>query len=223
MTSADAPRPPERRSIAFNLGGILVAVALLGIGLAYGLDSARRQHRAAASEDTATVTRTLAGHEYDIPLNWFRFEEQKTEGFADQIDLRFLLPLGAEGMLREVDVQLIPRSRARPSAGLLDGVYLHQFLPKQLQGPPGLVGKPLAPKEGFEDETVWYDALSANPFVAKCMAPIAGEGPSRCLRTVLFADIAAVYAFDAEVLENWRNFDPYMLELLGRIGIKPQS
>jgi hypothetical protein len=137
--------------------------------------------------------------------------------------LRFVLPLGAEGVLRQIDVQLIPRSRARPSASLLDGVYLHQFLPRQLQGPPGLVGKPLVPKEGFEDETVWYDALSANPFVAKCMAPISGEGPARCLRTVLFSDIAAVYSFDADVLDNWRQFDPYMHELLARIGIKPAS
>jgi hypothetical protein len=222
MTSEDAPKHPERHGIWFNLGGILVAVALLGIGLAYGLDNARRQHRAAATE-VGTITRTLAGHEYAIPITWFRFDEQKSEGFAEQIDLRFVLPLGAEGTMRAIDVQLIPRSRARPSASLLDGVYLHQFLPRQLQGPPGLVGKPLTPKEGFEDETVWYDALSANPFVAKCMAPIAGEGQARCLRTVLFSDIAAVYAFDADVLDNWRSFDPYMLELLSRIGIKPAS
>ena len=67
---------------------------------------------------------------------------------------------------------------------LLDGVYLHQFEDKQLTGPPGLVGKPLTASEGFAGETVWYDALSADPFVAKCLAPVAPGEPTQCLRTV---------------------------------------
>lgn len=222
MTAKD-PASPRPDGIAFNLGAILVALALVGVGLAYGLDSARRQHKASASDEMATIVRTLGGREFAIPASWFRFDDQKVEGFAEAIDLRFTLPLGTNGAPRQIDVQLVPRSRARPSAGLLDGVYVHQFLPQQLQGPPGLVGKPLIPKEGFAGETVWYDALSARPFVAKCMAPVAGSGPARCLRTVLYPDVAAVYAFDADVLQNWRQFDPEIEALLGRIGIKPAS
>ena len=223
MSDTAPPPSGEPHGIAFNLGAILVAVALVGVGLAYGLDSSRRQHGASASDEMSTVTRTLSGHEFAIPLGWFRYDDQKIEGFADQIDLTFKLPFGAEGALREIEVSLIPRSRARPSAKLLDGVYLHQFMPNQLQGPPGLVGKPLIPKEGFEGETVWYDALSANPFVAKCMAPVAGSGPARCLRTVLFEDVAAVYAVDEDVLLSWRTFDPTFEDLLLRIGIRPVS
>ena len=92
-------------------------------------------------------------------------------------------------------------------------------MPNELSGPPGLVGKPLYGTEGYEGETVWYDALSSDPFVTKCVAPADGRGPSRCLRTVaLTAGIAAVYAFDSDVLPAWRSFDPEMKKWLGQIG-----
>jgi hypothetical protein len=98
-------------------------------------------------------------------------------------------------------------------------VYLHQFLPDQLKGPPGLIGKPLVPAEGYANETVWYDAISAAPFVAKCIAPVLEAQPGRCIRTVyLGPGIAAVYSFDADVLENWRAFDAQLHPLLKQIG-----
>ena len=75
--------------------------------------------------------------------------------------------------------------------------------------PAGLIGKPLQATDGYDGETVWYDALSADPFVAKCVAPVAEARRRRCLRTVyLGPGIAAVYAFDARVLATGREFDP---------------
>jgi hypothetical protein len=211
---------PHQHSISFNLAAIAVALALLGIGVAYLIDAAGRGARTQAHRlDTeTTLTRSLGGAELEIPLSWFRYEEQRIEGFAKQIDLRFELPLGTEGKTEPVDVTLQPRSRARPSAALLDGVYLHQFLPEQLSGPPGLVGKPLRPDEGYEGETVWYDALSAEPFVAKCSKAVA-SGHGQCLRTVYLREgIAAVYAFPETVLMNWRQFDGMLGERLKQIG-----
>lgn len=211
--------PPS--SIGFNLAGIVIVLALLGLGAAYLLDAAGRAARTQVHRlDTeTTLTRTLGGRDLEIPLSWFRYEEQRVEGFAKQIDLLFELPLGAEGKREPVDVTLLPRSRARPSAALLDGVYLHQFLPEQLSGPPGLVGKPLKPDDGYADETVWYDPLSAAPFVAKCSKPVATSGTGQCLRTVyLGLGIAAIYAFPETALPHWREFDGLLLERLGQIG-----
>ena len=69
-------------------------------------------------------------------------------------------------------------------------------------------------------ETIWYDALSADPFVAKCAAPVAEGTAARCLRTVyLGPGLAAVYAFSADVLENWKRFDPEIRALLTKIGV----
>ena len=107
----------------------------------------------------------------------------------------------------------------RPSASLLDGVYLHQFQQAQLTGPVGLIGKPLQAGDGYEGETVWYDPLTSSPFVAKCQAPIVEDAPGKCLRSVyLGPGIAAVYAFDQDVLTNWRKFDAELHPLLDKIG-----
>jgi len=218
--------PTAQRSqaspVGFNVAAIMLALALLGLGLAYAIDAASRHSREAphrADEETA-LTRTIGERDLEIPLSWFRYAEQRVEGFAKQIDLQLSVPLGPGAQMRSVEVTLLPRSRARPSSRLLDGVYLHQFLPEQLSGPPGLVGKPLAGKDGFEGETAWYDPLSADPFVAKCSAPVTPDAQARCLRTVhLGPSIAAVYAFDADVLANWRRFDDEMQPLLKRIGV----
>lgn len=206
----------------FNLGAIALAAALLGLALAYAIDAAGRQNRAAnpAVDEGIALTRTLGGKDLAIPASWFRYSEQRVEGFAKQIDLELTLPLGPEAKPRGIEVTLLPRSRVRPSSSLLDGVYLHDFQPEQLSGPLGLVGKPLTAIEGFQNETVWYDALSPDPFVAKCSVPVAEGAPSRCVRTVyLGPGIAAVYAFDADVLDNWRQFDPQMKVQLSRIGV----
>jgi hypothetical protein len=215
-SAATAPAKQDGHSIGFNLAVIAIVVAGLGLGLAYAIDASGRSIGEAQS---GTLSRTLGGRELEIPAAWFREDAQRTEGFAKQVELVLTLPLGPEATSRQIDLTLVPRSRARPSASLLDGVYLHQFMPEQLSGPPGLIGKPLIAQEGFENETVWYDALSAAPFVAKCLAPLAEGQAGRCIRTVyLGPGIAVVYGFDEDVLMNWKRFDAQMHPLLKQIG-----
>jgi len=208
----------EGHSIRFNLGVIALAVGLGGLGLAYLIDGAERAKRAPAATSTL-VTRALAGTTLEIPAVWMTGPDDQGNGFAKQVDLTVNLPLGPEGAMRAIDVTLTQRSRVRPSASLLDGVYLHQFLPEQLNGPMGLVGKPMAANEGYENETVWYDPLAPQPFVAKCEAPIVEGETGKCLRTVyLGTGIAAVYGFDDDILGNWKKFDAEMHPLLSQIG-----
>ena len=223
MPTPSAARTPHGHSVGFNLVAISALVALVAIALAYAIDFAGRNAGVAAHRGDAevTLTRTIGGKDLDIPLSWFRYSEQRIEGFAKQIDLQLMLPLGGDATPVAIEVTLMPRSRVRPSASLLDGVYLHKFQPVEINdGPAGLIGKPLQEREGFEGETVWYDALSADPFVAKCVAPVTEGTKARCLRAVyLGPGLAAVYAFGADVLENWRRFDPEIRAALAKIGI----
>lgn len=214
------PAPiPHHGSIGFNLGAIMLSVAFAGLGFAYLVDSLGHPRHADPGTAGLTLTRTIGGADLEIPADWFRRDEQRIDGFAKQIDLRVPLPLGADGAILPVDVTLLPRSRVRPSASLLDGVYLHQFGMDQITGPPGLVGKPLAAGGGYTDETVWYDALSADPFVAKCSKTTPDAAQAQCLRTVyLGPGMAAIYAFPDTALAQWRQFDPQMSALLQRIG-----
>lgn len=211
-----APSKDHGHPVGFNLAVIALVVALAGLGFAYAIEGASRAQR---QPELGDVSRTLGGRELKIPAKWLREDAERTEGFAKQVEIGLVLPLGPEAAPRGVDITLLPRSRARPSASLLDGVYLHQFMPEQLSGPPGLIGKPLIAAEGYANETVWYDAISAAPFVAKCIAPVIEGNPGRCIRTVyLGPGIAAVYSFDQDVLESWRAFDAVLEPSLKQIG-----
>ena len=217
--SGDAELRPQPHPVGFNLMMIAVGVGMLGLGAAYVIDAAGKAERGGHPGDEAVLTRSLGGHDLEIPASWFRSDEQAAEGFAKQIDLRLELPLGVQGKAEVVDVTLLPRSRVRPSAALLDGVYLHQFEDTQVAGGPvGLVGKPLKPSEGYAGEVVWYDALASDPFVAKCSKPVADED-GQCLRTVYLAEgIAAVYTFPEAAMAGWRGFDAEMGKRLREIG-----
>ena len=82
--SAAKPTRAEPPSVAFNLGAIALAVVLGGLALAYAIDAASRNARQAPhrADVETTLTRTIGGKERKIPLSWFRFAEQRVEGFA---------------------------------------------------------------------------------------------------------------------------------------------
>ncbi|WP_108396395.1 hypothetical protein [Devosia submarina] len=210
----------QPHSLGFNLAGIALLVLLGAVGVAYLVDELGRQARIAAPtlEAGNPVSQTISGHELTIPESWFKFGEQLKPGFTNQIDLRVVFePAPDLGM--PVDITLMPRSRARTSAALLDTVYLHQFDGDTLGGVPGLIGKPMEGSSGYQGETVWYDALSPNPFVAKCIEPVAAGSSVKCVRTVyLPSGIAATFTFDAAALQYWRQFDDGMELWLARIG-----
>lgn len=198
------------RTIAYNLAMIAAVLVLAGIGLAYAIDALARHERALppVTTDSPAVSTAIADTTLEIPGNWFRRDEQKTQGFAGRIDLRIVVPLGRHGAPAPVDITLTPRSRVRTSAQLLDNVYLHLFRTRQEEGPIGLIGKPLKETQGYDHETVWYDPLSIDPFVAKCQTSVAGDQPAECLRTIALNDaVAATYSFGASLLDNWRDFD----------------
>ena len=199
----------------------MLAIAMVGLAAAWGVSSLiQRQQTIIRSDDGGPrASQTLLGKQLSIPVSWFRDGPPKNQGFASSVALQLTLPLGKNGALTAIGVTLLPLSKVRPSISLLDGVYLHEFMPEELSGPKGLIGKPLTATEGFENETVWYDALSATPFVAKCIAAPDGQGPAQCLRTVaLSGGIAAVYSFDADVLDDWRAFDSELKSRLDQIG-----
>jgi len=218
-----SPLPAGRISgagnIAYNLAGISVTVLMMAVGFAYLIDLSGRQGAESKTGSESAITQTIGGRDLSIPENLFRYGEQMRPGFVNQIDLALELALPGLDKPVPVNVTLVPRSRARASSVLLDAVYLHQFAEGMVGGVPGLVGKPLKDGSGYVGETVWYDALSANPFVAKCAAAIEADKPQLCLRTVQLASgLAVIYGFDATALAGWRNFDAAMIPHLEAIG-----
>ncbi len=206
----------------FNLAVIALFLSLLGLGFAYLLVAAANNPASLSASvwSTPVIEKTLAGTKISVPAAWVRTPSADTGDFNDQLDLRLNLRFAPEARLYALKVRLIPLYEAQPSSYLLDAVYLRLFSSSQLNGVPGLVGKPLKPALGFQNETVWYDPLSARPFVAKCLGAGTDRQPASCLRTQkLTSRLAAVYRFDADVLAYWREFDAAVQPLLAQIGV----
>lgn len=212
---ATLPRPFG--SVLYTIACIALTVAMATLGLAYGVRAYLDAMAEGTIEPALTASHivTIGAQPYVLPAALLADPTQRRDGFAERIDLTLALPLAAEG-LSEVAITIMPRGRARTSATLLDSVYLHQFTDTQLSGIAGLVGKPLEGDAGTRGETVWYDPLSAGPFVAKCMAPVAEETDARtCLRVMALSDRnTAIVSFEAQVLDNWRVFDARIEEAL---------
>jgi hypothetical protein len=190
---------------------VCLIVAMTGLGAAYGLRAwlGATAIGEATPELSASHMISIGAQRYVMPAALLADPNQRRDGFAERMDFTLALPLGENGQLSEVAITIMPRGRTRTSAALLDSVYLHQFAPTQLSGVRGLVGKPLELDAGTTGETVWYDPLTTNPFVAKCMTPVAMTlGDRTCLRVLALSDRnTAIVAFDPVVLDNWRGFD----------------
>lgn len=197
-------------SVGYTLALIALVVAIVALGSAYAV-SAWLSNIGRDEDPGLALTHlvTIGAQHYAVPAALMTVPGQRRDGFAEQLDMRMALPIGAQGALTEIDLTLVPRGRARTSATLLDSVYLLQFAQGELQAPPGLVGKPLEGDVGTRGETVWYDPLSPQPFVAKCMEPVMGEAEARnCLRVLQLSDRnLAIVSFPQGALANWRAFD----------------
>jgi hypothetical protein len=191
-----------------NLAGIVIVVAVLGLAADYALQNATQNVGDGLPETPGAPVRfTLAATELAVPVNWLR--AQRGGGFAEAIEMT--IPLSLPGASERVParITLLPRARATPSAALLDTLYIHRFTTTQVGGPHGLIGKPLLPEAGYQNETVWYDPVSGNPFVAKCLVIEDGAQPrTECMRTLaLGTKISAAVRFDGFALRQWQEFD----------------
>jgi len=216
-----APRHLPLRSVLYNLAVLAVIAAAVGIGAGYVVEGLRDRLKPPVQEADTTVkaNKTVAGQSLTPPVSWLRDPALQADGFAEKLDLVVPVSFLSDGALANFDVTLLSSTRARMSAYLLDTVYLHRFAATQLSGPAGLVGKPMTGGDGYDGETVWYDPLGADPFVAKCSPPVTADVAPRCVRTIaLSGELAAVISFDARLLSRWREMDAALQKPLALIG-----
>jgi hypothetical protein len=209
----------EAATLGYNLALLLLMALTVALGAAFWFDRAMN----AESADNAgrMLVRNVAGVDLTIPAGWMRNVSGTSAGFNSEVDLRLTLaPQDIEPFT--LDMSIVPRSRVRASATMLDAVYVHQFAPETLEGPAGLIGKPLLAGSGLAGESVWYDPIASDPFVARCLPALRIDQPDRCLRTILLPrNLALVLSFPAPALDGWRQFDTALADILRRLGALP--
>ena len=193
---------------------IFVALCFLGLLAISFADWTSNSTGANASQKSGAYRFSIAARELVVPASW----AQKSEMVQDAAlaSLQLAIPMDFGGEKTALAVSLLPSSKAAPSAYLLDKLYIHNFDETEPLQQFGLVVKNLRAKDGFEDETVWYDALSASPFVAKCLEEKVGSShKTSCISTMLVNKrVSALIQFDGELLPYWRSLHSELLRLL---------
>lgn len=214
-----AEKPAGLGDVMTNVLGLIVITAFVAIGLAYAIDALNRRAGTDRGTDVpvAMVPVNVSGVALSVPAPWLKYPEQLESAFADRLDLSVTLELGSEPV--SVTLTLLPKTRVRSSAALIDSVYLQHFTGDERRGAPGLIGKPLTGGEGYDGETVWYDPIRFNPFVAKCAPPLDAEKSGSCLRTlILDSGLAVIVDFPDTALKDWREFNAPLASTLTSVG-----
>lgn len=223
MNKPDRAQTPKisQKHVKSNLLVLCLIVTFATIGAAYFIDfSVRQLETQKDGLDTEfRLEKIVAGQKLSVPQSWLTYPDQTNEGFVERLDLTLPVEFSQVMAANTVNVTFFPRSRLKLSANLLDSVYLHSFTQTRPKGPSGLIGKGLAQEAGYRGETVWFDPISANPFVAKCDSSETAISTPKCLRTVeLSSGIGMTMVFDANFLALWREIDPTINDALQILG-----
>jgi len=219
--SDHAPFPP----MAFNLAALALILLMAGLGIAYWLNgyAATRTQIAPSVYEAPLITKTLANTSLQIPQAWLNILTQNSQKNVQVIDLTLKISIADQKEPIPINLRISEAIQAEPSAYLLDSVYVLRFSEAQIGDIKGLVGKPLKAQDGYESETVWYEPISDNPFVTKCI-DLEGAGSAlNCLRTIrINSQLSATYQFAQNQLEYWHLLDDAIIPLLRQVGISPE-
>jgi hypothetical protein len=195
-----------KNGIKTNILILCIVLSMLGLGIVYGLDFFESRATQVANDKGTPVEFTIAASKLQAPESWIVSEFNPEQTILNLLQLH--LTMNLDGQSFTLNLTLMPAARAAPSAYLLDSLYIHNFAPGRSDQMYGLVVKKLKNEAGFEDETVWYDALSATPFVAKCLEEkVAVERAKNCITTVLVNKrVSALIQFEKAILPHWRQF-----------------
>lgn len=185
------------------------------------------------SADPTPVAVFIADQRLTIPANMIRFEDQRSVGPHQRVDLAVHWPslTGYEPEKRKAFLDpssnapllfltIRVRETATDSAGRLANVYQHFFDGPEIPAPRGLVGHRLSEDSGLAGEEVYFEAGSTQPFTVHCLADDGSGYPAPCL-TELHAgeQLSIQIRFRKGLLEDWAAIRKSSRALLASFGV----
>lgn len=185
------------------------------------------------SADPAPIAVTVGGQRLAIPGNMIRFENQRTGGPQERVDLAVHWPSlsGYDPSLKAAfldETETAPllfltirkRETATDSAGRLASVYQHFFEGAALPAPAGLVGHRLSEDSGLKGEEVFFEAGSTSPFTVHCLAADDSGYPAPCLTEIHAGDgLSVQIRFRKGLLGDWAGIKKASRALLMTYGL----
>ncbi len=182
--------------------------------------------KAGFTTDPTPILVTLDAEPLSVPQNMIRFSDQRRSGPAKRIDMVIHWPSMEGYSPARADafdditpdapilfVSIAPRMTEVDSTGRLINLYSRFFDdPSEPTtsgpAPDGLVGRTLRQGHGYDNEEIFFEAGSTDPFVARCARPDGSGLPLTCLREIhVGLNLSATYRFRRPLLDRWHQLE----------------
>jgi hypothetical protein len=207
--------------ILLVLGALAVAaVAFIGYAIWPSASDAE------VALDAPALPVTVAGALFNVPPQAIRVAAQRHSGAHERVDLAFLWPSLAAPDPNGPVPSLAARDRvfvsiagaaSLPPVERLKTIYPRYIASEPTPGPPGLAIFAFRDGSPYRGEDIVFDAEAPERFLARCTRTTNPLMPGTCLAERRIGDADVVARFPRDWLENWRDVETKLDELIGRL------
>jgi len=233
--------PAKQRSVwLIPLGVFVVTAALSALVLAYYFAPTPPElvtEHASPIEDTHRIPIGVGSMGFRIPANYVLFASDRKGGKRTNVRMAAFLTdlrgysasesqaLGANPPDSEVVYLSLREERFNVSEkDRIERIYMPQVVSRAgAAGPFGLKQYTFKPSTGYRDDDLLIGDSEAGPVALRCTRPSQVAPSPNCLReTLLGPKTTLTYRFKRAHLENWKDIDKGVRELIASFVRKPQ-
>ncbi len=210
--------PRLLRRLTIGIGALACLTLAISIG---GRKLGEHIALAGHTEDRSVVNVLIGQDLLRLPANAIRFEEQRTSGPTDRIDLYLTWP-EMEGYTEAnrarfndvtrpeslIFLQLSQSTMSRDMSGRVEPIYSHLFDGPPAKGPGGLTLRRLKENAGYEQEVLLTARLpDGSDYAVRCIVPERADASTSadCQRDIHIGnDLSLLYRFSSRLLPQWQ-------------------
>jgi len=176
--------------------------------------------------DAPALPITIAGALFNVPPQAIRVAAQRHSGAQERVDLVYLWPSLAPPDPNGPAPSLAARDRvfvtlaiatSLPPVERLKTIYPRYTATEPAPGPPGLAIIAFRDGTPYQGEDLVFDAQAPEKFLARCARAANPLMPATCLAERRLADADVIARFPRDWLDNWRDVEAKLDELIGRL------
>jgi hypothetical protein len=204
---------------------VLISLAVTALGFV-GYAMWPRWPDADVAVDAPALPITVAGTLFNVAPQAIRVAAQRRSGAQERLDLVYLWPALAPPDPNGPAPSLAARDRvfvtleaatSLPPLERLKTIYPRYIATEPTPGPAGLAIFAFRDGTPYQGEDLAFDAEAPEKFLARCARTVNPIMPGTCLAERRLGDADVIARFPRDWLENWRDVEGKLDELIGRL------
>jgi hypothetical protein len=208
---------------------VLISLGVTALGFV-GYAMWPRWPDAQVAADAPALPVVVGGVLFNVPPQAIRVAVQRRAGPQERVDLVYLWP-----SLAAPDPTAVPKLGERdrvfvtiaaavslPPVERLKTIYPRYTATEPNPGPQGIALFAFRDGTPYQGEDLVFDATTPEKFLARCARTTNPLTPATCLAERRIGDADVIARFPREWLENWREVEAKLDDLIGRLRLAGQ-